>query len=99
MGFIYPLYDKLKQIPRCDVVAANPRSVRRASDSKQKHDKADANVLGNLLRANYLKRSSMPEEETREKRFLINDRVKYGLRRSELWGTDTMAPEEEGNRR
>jgi hypothetical protein len=29
----------------------------------------------------------MSDAETREKRFLINDRVKYGLRRSELRGS------------
>ena len=87
VGFIYPLYDKLKQIPRCDVAVANPKRIRQVSDSKQKHDRADAKVLGNLIRTNYLSRSYMPDEETREKRFLINDRVKYGLRRAELRGT------------
>jgi transposase len=87
VGFIYPLYDKLRQIPRCEVAVANPKRMRQVSDSKQKHDRADAKVLGNLLRTNFLKRSYMPEEETREKRFLINDRVKYGLRRGELRGS------------
>jgi transposase len=87
LGFIYPLYDKLKQVPGCDVAVANPKRLRQVSDSKQKHDKADAKVLGNLLRTNYLKRSHMSDMETREKRFLINDRVKYGLRRSELRGS------------
>jgi transposase len=87
LGFIYPLYDKLKQIPGCEVAVANPKRLRQVSDSRQKHDRADAKVLGNLLRTNYLKRSHMVDVETREKRFLINDRVKYGLRRSELRGS------------
>jgi transposase len=87
VGFIYPLYDKLKQIPACEVAVANPKRLRQVSDSKQKHDRADAKVLGNLIRTNFLKRSHMSDEETREKRFLINDRVKYGLRRSELRGS------------
>jgi transposase len=87
LGFIYPLYDKLKQVPGCDVAVANPKRIRQVSDSKQKHDRADAKLLGNLLRTNYLKRSHMSDQETREKRFLINDRVKYGLRRSELRGS------------
>jgi len=87
LGFIYPLYDKLRQVPGCEVVVANPKRLRQISDSKQKHDRADAKVLGNLLRTNYLKRSHMAEVETREKRFLINDRVKYGVRRSELRGS------------
>jgi transposase len=87
VGFIYPLYDKLRQVPGCEVAVANPKRLRQVSDSKQKHDRADAKVLGNLLRTNYLKRSHMAEAEIREKRFLINDRVKYGLRRSELRGS------------
>jgi len=60
LGFIYPLYDKLKQIPGCEVAVANPKRIRQTSDSKQKHDRADARLLGNLLRINYLKRSHMP---------------------------------------
>jgi transposase len=87
LGFIYPLYDKLKQIPRCEVAVANPKRIRQVSDSKQKHDRADAKILGNLIRTNFLKRSYMSGHETREKRFLINDRVKYGLRRSQLRGS------------
>lgn len=87
VGFIYPLYDKLKQIPRCEVAVANPKRLRRDSGSKQKHDRIDAKLLGDQIRTNYLKRSYMPEEETREKKFLINDRVKYGLRRAELRGS------------
>ena len=83
----YPLCDKLKQVPGCEVAVANPKRIRQVSDSKQKHDRADAKVLGNLIRTNYLKRSHMSDIETREKRFLINDRVKYGLRRSELRGS------------
>jgi hypothetical protein len=86
LGFIYPLYDKLKQVPGCDVAVANPKRIRQVSDSKQKHDRADAKLLGNLFRTNYLKRSYMSDLATREKRFLINDRAKYGLRRSELRG-------------
>jgi hypothetical protein len=39
LGFIYPLYDKLKQIPKCEVAVANPKRLRQVSDSKQKHDK------------------------------------------------------------
>lgn len=87
VGFIYPLYDKLKQIPRCEIAVANPKRIKQVSDSKLKHDRADAKVLGNLIRTNYLSKSYIPDEETREKRFLINDRVKYGLRRAELRGS------------
>ncbi len=84
VDFIYPLYDKLRQIPRCKVAVANPTTVNLIARSKLKHDKTDAKVLGELLRMNYLPLSYLPEESTREQRLLINDRVKYGLRRSDL---------------
>ena len=60
-----------RQIPRCQVAVANPKRVKLVSGSKQKHNKADAKVLGDLLRTNFLKRPYMPDEETREKRFLL----------------------------
>jgi len=42
--------------------------------------------LGDLLRTNYLPMAHMRDEETREKLFVVNDRVTYGLRRGELRG-------------
>lgn len=87
VGFIYPIYDRLSKIPSCHVSVANPSSVNLIARSKLKHDRADAKVLGELLRTNFLPLSYMPDEETRERRLLINDRVKYGLRRSELRGS------------
>lgn len=67
VGFIYPLYDKLKQIPRCEIAVASPKKLRRDSGSKQKNDRIDAKLLGDQIRTNYLKRSYLPDEETREK--------------------------------
>jgi transposase len=87
VGFIYPVYDKLSQIENCHVAVANPKSVSLIARSKLKHDRADAKVLGELLRTNFLPLSYLPNEKTREQRFLINDRVKYGLRRAQLKGT------------
>jgi transposase len=84
VGFIYPVYDRLSQIANCHVAVANPKSVNLIAKSKLKHDRADAKVLGELLRTNYLPLSFLPDEKTREERFLISDRVKYGVRRAEL---------------
>jgi transposase len=84
VGFIYPVYDRLSQIANCTVAVANPKSVNLIARSKLKHDKADAKVLGELLRTNFLPLSYLPDEKTREERFLISDRVKYGLRRAQL---------------
>jgi transposase len=87
VGFIYPIYDRLLKLRNCDVSVANPSNVNLIAKSKLKHDRADAKVLGELLRTNYLPLSYLPDEKTREQRLLINDRVKYGLRRGELRGS------------
>lgn len=85
VGFVYPIFDRLSAIPSCKVAVANPNRVRLIAETRLKHDRADAKVLGELLRTNFLPLSFVPDEETRERRrLLINDRVRYGLRRSEL---------------
>ncbi|MDG7016287.1 MAG: IS110 family transposase [Nitrososphaerota archaeon] len=84
VGFIYPIYDRLTKLPSCHVSVADPNNVRLIAKSRLKHDKADARVLGELLRTNFFPVSYMADEETREKRLLINDRVGYGLRRGQL---------------
>jgi len=87
VGFIYPIYDKLSTLASCHVSVANPNKVKLIAKSKHKHDRADARILGELLRTNYLPASYMPPPDTREKRLLINDRVRYGLRSGELKGS------------
>lgn len=84
VGFIYPIYDRLSKLPSCQVSVADPNNVRLIAKSRLKNDKADARALGELLRTNFLPTSYMSDPETREKKYLINDRVKYGLRRGEL---------------
>ena len=87
LGFIYPVYDKLRSIANWKVAVANPNSVKLIARSKLKHDRADAKVLCEHLRINYLPLSYIPKEKTRDNRYLVNDRVKYGLRWSHLRGT------------
>lgn len=84
VGFVYPVYDRLSKLQSCTVSVADPNNVRLIARSRLKHDRADARALGELLRTNFLPTSYMPDEETREKKLLINDRVRYGLRRGEL---------------
>src|SRR5712691_4802532 len=79
VGFIYPLYDSLKRVSD-DVVVANPHKLRLIAESKIKHDGMDARIIGELLRTDYLPRSYIPDEETREKRLLVDERIKYGVR-------------------
>jgi transposase len=88
IGFIYPVYDKLSALPNCHVAVANPYKLGLITKSNTKNDKADAKILGELLRTNFLPLSWIPEdEETREKRFLVKDRVRYGIRRSGIKGS------------
>lgn len=84
VGFVYPIYDRLVKIPSCKVSVADPNNVRLIAKNRLKHDRADARALGELLRTNFLPLAHMADEQTREKKFLINDRVRYGLRRAQL---------------
>jgi transposase len=77
----------LSSIQDCTVSVANPSKLRLISESGTKNDRNDAKVLGDPLRTNYLPLAHMRDEETREKLFVVNDRVTYGLRRGELTGT------------
>jgi len=83
IGFIYPIYDALAEAG-CDVAVANPHNIQLIARTRIKHDKVDARVLGELLRTNFFPRSHIPDAETREKRLLVKDRVKYGVRRADL---------------
>jgi len=84
VGFVYPIYDRLTKVPSCRVSVADSNNVRLIAKNRLKHDRADARALGELLRTNFLPLAHMADEETREKKFLINDRVRYGLRRAQL---------------
>jgi transposase len=84
LGFVYPVYDRLSKLPFCRVSVADPNNVRLIAKNRLKHDRADARALGELLRTNFLPLSYMADKETREKKLLVNDRVRYGLRRGQL---------------
>ncbi len=81
VGFIYPVYDALVKTG-CDVAVANPNNVQLIARTKIKHDRVDSIVLGELLRTNFFPRSHMVDEETREKRLLVGDRARYGVKRA-----------------
>jgi transposase len=86
IGFIYPIHDALAEVG-CDVAVANPHNIQLIAKTRIKHDKVDARVLGELLRTNFFPRSRIPDAETREKRLLVKDRVKYGVKRADLKNT------------
>lgn len=84
VGFIYPIYDELSSIQDCDISVCNPNTIRERAKAKIKNDRVDARTLGDLLRTNYFPKSHMADEETREKRFLVKERVTYGVRQANL---------------
>jgi transposase len=87
VGFIHPIYESLSSIKDCAVSVANPNKLRLISQSGTKNDRNDARILGDLLRTNYLPLAHMRDEETREKLFVVKDRVNYGMRGGHLRGT------------
>jgi transposase len=87
VGFIHPIYEILSSVENCEVSVANPNKLRLISESGTKNDRNDARVLADLLRTNYLPVAHMRDEETREKLFVIKDRVRYGAKSGELRGS------------
>ena len=75
VGFVYPIYDRLAKVPSCRVSVADSNNVRLIAKNRLKHDRADARALGELLRTNFLPLAHLADGETREKKFLINDRM------------------------
>jgi transposase len=87
VGFIHPIREKLSSISDCTISVANPNKLHLISRSATKNDRNDARILGDLLRTNYLPLAHMRDEETREKLFIVKDRVRYGIRAGNLRGT------------
>ena len=57
IGFIYPVYDQLVDAG-FDVWVANPNNIQQIAKTRIKHDKVDARILGELLRAGFFPRSA-----------------------------------------
>ena len=87
VGFVYPVYDRLSSLQHCSVTVANVNKLQLISRSSTKNDSADARILGDLLRTNYLPVAHMRDPETREKLAVVQERVNYGLKRGELRGS------------
>ncbi len=66
---------------------ANENRLQLISRSSTKHDVADARILGDLLRTNYLPVAHMRDQETRETLAVVQERANYGLKRGELRGS------------
>jgi transposase len=84
VGFIHTIYERLSSIDSCKVYVANSNKLNLISQSTTKNDRNDARILGCLLRMNYLPLAHIRDKETREKLYVVNDKVAYWLRRGEL---------------
>lgn len=70
----YWLVDLLEEIG-IDVQLANPYKTKIIAESKTKTDKIDARALANLLRMNYLPTSYIANQETRDNREYLRNRI------------------------
>jgi len=68
------IYDTLSQQPRIKVVLANPNKTRIIAEAKIKNDRMDARVLADLVRADFVAESYVPNKEIREQRALLRQR-------------------------
>jgi len=84
VGFVYPIYDKLKMLNDCTVCVASPSRLQLIAKSKLKNDRVDAIALGELLRTNYLPVSHMIDEQAREKKLLAMERARYARRKARV---------------
>ncbi len=69
-----PIYDSLAEYPTNKVILANPRKTKLIAEAKIKNDKLDARVLADLVRADLVAASYVPEEPIRQQRALLRQR-------------------------
>lgn len=66
------------------VVVSNPRKTRAIAEAKVKTDKVDARILAQLLAADFLPESWVPDERTRRRRRLVVQRTHLVKQRTRL---------------
>ena len=70
------LHDVLEQIEQVEeVVLAHPYKTRVIAEAQIKSDKLDARILSQLLRGNLIARAHAPSCQTRQRRFLLRQRM------------------------
>jgi len=78
-----PIYDYLDE-GGFDVVVAHPLKVKAIADAKIKTDKIDSRILADLLRADLIPESYMPDKDIRDLRGLVSHRVSLVKQRTSL---------------
>lgn len=78
-----PLYDYLDE-GGFDVMVAHPLKTKAIADAKIKTDKIDSKILADLLRADLIPESYMPNKDVRDMRALVSHRVSMVRQRTAL---------------
>jgi len=68
------IYDELHSEPSLKVILTNPYKTRIIAEAKIKNDRMDARVLADLVRADLVAESYVPDPEIREERALLRQR-------------------------
>ena len=68
------IYDELHAQPTLRVILANPYKTRIIAEAKIKNDRMDSRVLADLVRADLVAESYVPDPEIREQRALLRQR-------------------------
>jgi transposase len=68
------IYDELQSKPTLKVILTNPYNTRIIAEAKIKNDRMDARVLADLVRADLVAESYVPEKAIREQRALLRQR-------------------------
>jgi transposase len=68
------IYDELNKEPSHKVILTNPYKTRIIAEAKIKNDRMDARVLADLVRADLVAESYVPDPEVRQQRALLRQR-------------------------
>lgn len=71
----YWMYQQLKHLG-CEVILAHPLKTRAIADAKVKNDRLDASILADLLRADLVPQSYIPDEEIRALREMTRQHIR-----------------------
>lgn len=81
-GWLYEILEAIPGIER--IVMANPMHVRLIAAAQVKTDKVDARKLADLLRANLLPASHIPDRATRERKEVLRQRTFWVRERTKV---------------
>lgn len=71
----YWMYQQLKNLG-CEVILAHPLKTRAIADAKVKNDRLDATILADLLRADLIPQSYIPNDEIRTLREMTRQHIR-----------------------